>query len=379
MCVQKILNNITCKEYCSTHNFKYSPIKEAHPQRVYIPNYINEISTTNSIYVNFPEIYVAELNNVKLIGDNYIIFDDNNYCIYDLPFMDSENKFDLRCHQTIAVNKNNTVVCYNETGETIEEGIMLISGSSYNYSHFQFEVLAKLCLINDTNEYNDMPIIIDDACFRVPQFQEELQMLNKQGRKIIPLAMGYSYSIKKLIVISDLGVYPCNIKPDFLLKYQDVVLDDLAVKPINKNLAIESSNVHRKLYVSRSQSPNSRLQNQPAVENIFRSFGFEIIFPGSMSFHDQLKTFSEAEVIAGESGSGLTNIIFANKNAKVIFIQPKVIHSPWYSNISGILGLKTYFLDGYLYGNSRLPYYQNGFIVDENYLKDFLYRLNLSN
>ena len=44
-----------------------------------------------------------------------------------------------------------------------------------------------------------------------------------------------------------------------------------------------------------------------------------------MSFQDELKIFSEAEFIAGASGAGLTNIMFANENAKVIFIQPKTI------------------------------------------------------
>lgn len=92
-----------------------------------------------------------------------------------------------------------------------------------------------------------------------------------------------------------------------------------------------------KLYISRRKSLIPRLENQDAVENVFKSFGYEIIFPQDMSFQDELKIFSEAEFIAGASGAGLTNIMFANENAKVIFIQPKTIQSPWYSTMAGIL------------------------------------------
>jgi len=371
MFLHKTLKNISCKEYCNINNLKYTTIKESHPQTVYIPSYEDKSMESKSIEVMFPEIYVAELNNMNLIGGNYIVFDENDYCIYDLPFMDNENKYDLRCNETLDVNKDNTFTRFVNSSEIIDEGIMLVAGACHNYSHFQLEVASKLCLINEIDEYKSLPIIVDEICLLIPQFKEELLILNKQGRTIIPVKRSLSYKVKKMIYISDLGTYPCNIKPNFLLNYNDVVINELGIKLLNKNLSIKN-NIYKKLFISRSKSPHSRLQNQPAVENIFKSFGYEIIFPGEMSFQDQLRIFSEAEYIAGESGSGLTNIIFANKNAKIIFIQPKNIQSPWYSNIAGILNLKNYFIDGQLVGYSPLPYYQRGFIVNEQNLVNFL-------
>ena len=190
MSIEKKLNNISCKEYCNLHNFKYSVQQEEQSQKIYLQNYGENPETNNYIEANYPEIYIAELNNVNIIGANYIIFDEDNYCIYDLPLMDDENKFDLKYNNTIYVDKNITCVNYNESIETIEEGIMLLSICSYNFAHFHTEVLSKLCLINGIDEYNNVPILIDEICLTTPAFLEELELLNKNGREIISIKKG---------------------------------------------------------------------------------------------------------------------------------------------------------------------------------------------
>jgi len=371
MTIEKTLNNISCKEYCDIHNIKYSIILNEHFQKIYIPDYGDKPESTNNIdVVKYPEIFIAELNNVNIIGENYIIFDENNYCIYDMVLKDDENKFDLRYNNTIYVDKNITCINYNEPIETIEEGIMLVAACSYNYSHFHTEVLSKLCLINEINEYNNVPILIDEICLRTPQFLEELEMLNKNGRKLIPIKKWGCYNIKKLIYISDLAIYPFQIKSGYLLKNKDCVINDLGIKLLNKNLSIKS-NIYRKIFISRRNTSNSRLENQDIVEQIFVENGYEIIFPEIMSFKDQLKIFSEAEFLAGVYGSGFTNIIFTNKNAKIICIQPKEIEWPWFSNLAGILGQQCYFLDAELSKETPFRYYQNGFKLDEEFLRKF--------
>ena len=167
MSIEKTLKNISCKEYCNIHNFKYSIKLKEGSQRIYIPEYGQNLETDNYIDVKYPEIYIAELNSVNIIGANYIIFDQDNYCIYDLPFMDEENKFSLIINNTISADKNVTCINYNEPIETIDEGIMLIAGCSFNFSHFHTEVLSKLCLIDEVDEYNNVPILIDEICGKI--------------------------------------------------------------------------------------------------------------------------------------------------------------------------------------------------------------------
>lgn len=372
MSIEKKLNNISCKEYCHMYNMKYSIIMNEHSQNIYIPNYKDETdSNSNVITVDYPEIYVSELDNVNIIGANYIIFDDNNYCIYDLPLKDEENKFDLACNNTTTVDKNFTCISYDEPIEIIEEGIMLIAGCSYNFSHFHTEVLSKLCLINKIDKYKDVPILIDEICLRTPEFLEEIEMLNKNGRKIISIKKSCCYNIKKLIYISDLAIYPFQIKEGFLLRNKDCVMNDLCINLLHENYSIKS-NIFRKIFISRRNTPNPRLENQEIVEQIFTEHGYEMVFPEQMSFNNKLKLFSEAEFIAGAYGAGFTNLLFANKNAKIICIQPKMIEWPWISNIAGILGQQCYFLDAEISLGTSYWYYQNSFKLNEEYLRNFL-------
>lgn len=371
MSIQRKLNNMSCKEYCNTFNLKYSIIQEDDYQKNYIPDYIDDSKVDNYIYVKCPEVYIAELSNVNLVGGCSIIFDKNDICIYDLPLLDDENRFELAFHHVSFVNKNITLVNYEESNEVIEEGIMLISNASFNYFHFNLELLSKLCLINEIEKYNNVPILVDERCLNIQSFNDELEMLNPHGRKIIPLKEGYCYNVQKLIYASELLIEPIDLKRDALLRYEDYIMNDLAVNLLHNNLSIDG-NISKKLFISRKNCFGNRLLNENKVQQIFQEYGYEIIYPEIMSFQDQLKTFSEAKFIAGTSGAGFTNILFANKNAKIICIAPKEVKLSCYSNIAGVLGQQCDYLDAKFHYNPYVLYYQSSFEIDEEYLRKFL-------
>jgi len=375
MNIEKRLKNITCKEYCKIHNFKYSIQQKEYSQKIYIPDYRDNPQVNNYIYVKYPETYIAELYNVNLIGGNSIIFDENDDCIYDLPLMDDENRFELICGNALFVDKNITSVCYNNSNEIIEQGIMLVANASFNYFHFNLESLSKLCLINEIEEYNKVPILVDERCLRIESFKDELDMLNLHGREIVYLKQGYCYNVKKLIYLSDLIISPMNFKKDVLIRYDDYIINEVAVNQLHDKLSI-NSNISRKLFISRKNCGLIRLTNHNKIEQIFKAYGYEVIYPEEMSFQDQLKTFSEAEFIAGASGAGFTNILFANKNAKIICILPKQIKLTCYSNIAGILGQQCYYLNAKIHSNTSTVYYQNSFELEEDYLNKFLENLH---
>ncbi|WP_238916953.1 glycosyltransferase family 61 protein [Clostridium sp. YIM B02555] len=372
MSIDRRLNNISCKEYCNIHNFKYSIKQKEHSEKNYIPDYRDNTEVNNYINVKFPEIYIAELYNVNLVGENSIIFDENDNCIYDLPLRDHENRFNLSVSNVYFADKNVTLAYYEKSNEKIEEGIMLLSNASFNYFHFNMEILSKLCLINEIEEYNEVPILVDERCLKIKPFKDELDMLNIHGKNIIPLKAGYCYDIEKLIYISDLLIGPIDLKKNTLLRYEDYIMNNLAVNLLHDNLSI-NSNISRKLFMSRKNCWGTRLLlNQDKIEQIFKEYGYEIIYPEIMSFQDQLKIFSEAEFIAGASGAGFTNILFANKSVKIICILPNEIKLSCYSNIAGVLGQQCYYLDAKIHYNPNIVLYQNSFELDEEYLRKFL-------
>jgi hypothetical protein len=64
-----------------------------------------------------------------------------------------------------------------------------------------------------------------------------------------------------------------------------------------------------RIFLSRTDS--FRLGNVPAVEEVFASFGFRIIYPERIEIADQLSLYANCEILAGLSGSAMRNCLFA--------------------------------------------------------------------
>lgn len=376
--ISKELLNITLKDYCKTKKLKYSLIEEAKPQKVYVPNYKENFEPQVEMF-DFPEIAIGELLNVKVIGGNDIVYDESNYCVNDIALREDFERYDLVFNSVFYMDKRVTCISFDEANEEIEAGIFLNGVVSHNYYHFNLESLARLCLINTMKEYDGIPILIDDAVQWIPQLYEELMLLNKGKRKIYFLKKRQSYNIKKLIYLSKLIFIPLNIKNPFKPKYTDLVIKDKAVNLIHDNLAIDNK-IKRRIFISRKDSWNPRISNTEEIEEIFMEFGYEFILPGRMSFEEQRRVFSEAEFIAGATGAGFTNLLFSNKAATVICIVPKVSEVPCYSNISGILGQKYFFIDcdygRSIFEQDNNTIYENQFYVNPCIVRELLGKIH---
>jgi hypothetical protein len=69
----------------------------------------------------------------------------------------------------------------------------------------------------------------------------------------------------------------------------------------------------------RDAKPHRRwADNEPEVETLFASRGFEIVSMGECPLQEQVRLFSSARVVAGVSGAGLADILFAPPGAHVI-------------------------------------------------------------
>lgn len=75
----------------------------------------------------------------------------------------------------------------------------------------------------------------------------------------------------------------------------------------------------RKIYVSRRYSTRA-FSNEKSVEEFFRAREFDVVFPEKLTFREQVALFSEAGLVAGNHGAGLSNIVFSPKGANLLEI-----------------------------------------------------------
>ena len=77
-----------------------------------------------------------------------------------------------------------------------------------------------------------------------------------------------------------------------------------------------------RLYLSRRRFSQRDLfrvvANEAHIETAFQRRGFEVIYPETMRFEDQIALYGRAEAVAGISGSGLHNSLFMRPDATII-------------------------------------------------------------
>jgi len=76
----------------------------------------------------------------------------------------------------------------------------------------------------------------------------------------------------------------------------------------------------RRLYVSRRRAAFRRIVNESELVPVLKKFNFDIIECESLSFDEQVRLFSDAEVVVGPHGAGLTNVIWCERGVKLFEI-----------------------------------------------------------
>jgi hypothetical protein len=103
----------------------------------------------------------------------------------------------------------------------------------------------------------------------------------------------------------------------------------------------------RKLFISRSKwSANRIIENEPDIEHSMQDRGYTIVYPETLSVEDQYQTFRNADIIVGQDGSGLHNIIFCEKpGVKLGVIGTTDRTNMWHISICDALDHKVAFMN----------------------------------
>jgi len=102
--------------------------------------------------------------------------------------------------------------------------------------------------------------------------------------------------------------------PQFLKKEDSIkILNTLKI----------NDNKKEKIYISRQNSSFRNLINESDVINKLSKLGFKVVDLNDFDILEQIKLFSNSEVIVSATGSALTNIVFCNHGTKIFEISPK--------------------------------------------------------
>jgi capsular polysaccharide biosynthesis protein len=122
----------------------------------------------------------------------------------------------------------------------------------------------------------------------------------------------------------------------------------------------------RCLYVSRRrQTKFRRLQNEAELEQLFVSYGFEVVFPELLSHAEQVTLFSEARIVAGAAGSNMINTVFSPHGAKILMLAQwnAGLNYHFFPHLAALSGQQLTYVLGAV-AQRHAYHYQHDFTVD---------------
>lgn len=221
--------------------------------------------------------------------------------------------------------------------------VVVLTGLLNNiYFHWLFDILPRIHLLELAKIHLDKIdyFLVDNRT----NFQREtLNILNIPSEKIIKLSFPTHIQADKLIVPSFPGaiawmpLWSC----DFLR--EKILGNKLKEKVIN----------NRRIYISRNKCNNRRLINEDEIIEFLQGYNFEVVTLENLSVKQQAELMYEAEIVISPHGSGLSNLVFCQRNTKVIEIFATNYVYPCYWLVSNLVKLDYYYLVGETIGSKH--------------------------
>lgn len=173
----------------------------------------------------------------------------------------------------------------------------------HNFFHWMIEILPRLAVLERAGIAADYYLV---DCLKPYQRQA-----------LTALGIGHEQMIQPhclLTLAADEIVLPSFPSPGCLRTHASRLLAGLAAAgPVTQS---------RRIYITRRATGTRTLHNEPAVERQLRAEGFETHAMECYPLATQARLISEAEIVVGTHGAGLSNLIFARPGTEVIEFVP---------------------------------------------------------
>ncbi|ASY15367.1 DUF563 domain-containing protein [Candidatus Planktophila sulfonica] len=238
------------------------------------------------------------------------------------------------------------------------EAFML--GGTKNWMHFVIEDLSRLFIFDSLDLSNEIPLLVSSELGL--QILESIKALT--SRPIILLEPNSYLKVKKLHVLQFNNPLFSTMAGD--QEAGLVLFNAELLHQARGLLSIQSERSRRypsRVLIRREAGLFRPLINASQVQQTLEtSFGFESYYLSDLSLQEISSIFSAAEIVVGEYGAGLANIIFCAPGCKILELRGELESGAReYQVLAQALGLDHSFVMGRnrlisRFGISRGPY-----------------------
>lgn len=205
----------------------------------------------------------------------------------------------------------------------LADGYLLTLQQSANYYHWLSEVLPLAYALMTDDGWGELPMYV---AADLPSFVfEYLQLLHLGGYcHVLPRGV---YHAERLRVPTFPGgsEWP---SPDHLLRVREACLRAVGSPVAGR----------RRLYVSRSDSPDRRVVNEDELLRGIADLGFERVTLSGMDVAQQIQLFQTADIVLAPHGAGNSNILFAPPDCVLVELMGPSLFSACFMVVTSSIG-----------------------------------------
>ena len=256
---------------------------------------------------------------------------------------------------------------------SFKAGLMMFGAQSRNYGHWFAEFVPRMLVYNDARCPADLPLFIDAG---MPASHEEiLTLIDTRSRPVIKLASTPA-RFETLGIAPVPAFFPFDIKPG-RTPYDTVWPHDIfaALGRLVRESVVRrgpKSREARRLFISRRAFNQRQLVNEAEIGKLLEGFGFETVFPETLTFVEQVRLFSSAEIIIGSSSSALSNCIVCGPGCTIFGLihENAAFNFRAYTSFVEASGARIIFIKGTTVPSDSIhPYHANYRVAPTQILK----------
>ena len=291
----------------------------------------------------FPPVYIATVNNSIVYGGTNFVFTDKVVICHDL--YDFERDFTSEelhgRHQICPHKMHMRLLCHDKFPDSISVAATFVDACAQNYAHWLTEVLPRIALFCNLDQFKDIPILINDGLHE--NILESLLLITGSDREIISIPVGRALKVNSLLITSVVGYVPFGPRNIKLSNTSHGRFSPSALEFIRKKYSVltEKKNDHDwpELIYLRRNSDVRKITNAAEIEKLFSSHGYALVEPENLTFLQQVQLFSNANKIVSATGAALANGIFCKPGRCIGVLMAKheeMIYRYWINMLAPI-------------------------------------------
>ncbi len=346
----------------------------------YVPPRFDEQTEKEVVFKEGREYtkYAVIVKNTIILAGSNLIVPFRKTVLYDLPSYDLSKKYKYSDEKVIRVCQ--TKIGYWKGITQKEDKAIWMGGNfSWNYYHLLYEFIIKFRILEKLKIPAEIPVLIDSVCLEIPQFQELVDMVNHKGRRIIAVNKKHSYALNELYYINCPNLIPPNLVNDHEILPEDVQFDTSLLQDLRNYLLPFSSGrkFPSRIFISRKNASGRRTFNEEEIIKLFSGYGFEVVYPETMSIRDQIALFNQAEYIAGGTGAAFTNLLFGSDTCTAIVFNKTRLPFSGFSTIAYISGVDLRYITEEATQGNQLKNTHDSFEIDLLHIQKLLQKWDL--